>query len=202
MLSTPDLYTFQNLIFVLAYAFLGGGIKYIDQVFDEKIFNRKAAFILSILAGLIMGYLIAMDPPSATIFIAIVLGVAITKKIDNIAFYLGVLLVLAAPLFFRLSQTGTIALDMFSIFFLTVAALIDEWGNDEVDRWNRVNGVVKKFFYYRFTMKIMMAALVLTGTFEMIYLIAFLAFDGAYGFVDWYSQRMIRNRKGLAYSWL
>ncbi len=199
MLTTETLLSWQNLLFVLGYAFLGGGIKYIDQVFDEKVFSKPVAFVLSVLCGLLMGYFIAVDFPSATILISIVLGVAITRKIDNIAFYVGILLVLGTPLFIRLSQAATVSLNMFSIFFLTVAALIDEWGNDEVERWG-TNGFVKKFFYFRFTMKIMMAVLVFTGIFQPVYLIAFLAFDGAYGFVDWYSQRFLRNRKGLLYS--
>ena len=199
MLTTEALFSWQNLLFCLGYAFLGGGIKYIDQVFDEKMFSKPAAFVLSVLCGLLMGYLIAVDAPSATILISIVLGVAITKKIDNAAFYIGVLLVLGMPLLIRFSQSAFLSLDMFSIFFLTVAGLIDEWGNDEVDRWG-TNGIVKKFFYFRFTMKVMMAVLVFTGVFKPIYLVAFLAFDAAYGLVDWYSNRLLKGKKGLLYS--
>jgi len=184
------------IILVAEYAFLGGSIKYIDQVYDEKIWSRAMAVILAVVSGLLMGYLVATDPASAAIFIAIVLGVALAKKIDNLPFMLGTLLVLGAPALY-LTFVSQLSLNWGILFFLTMAGLFDEWGNDLYDQ-KKITGPLGRFFAYRSTMKLAVFAMPLLGVFSWSYFFAFLAFDISYVLIDWFSQPYIVRKKTAA----
>ena len=75
---------------IVFYAFLGGSIKYIDQAYDEKAFSIRSAKVLAVLAGVVMGYLMAQDSPFSTAFFAAMLiSLVIARKIDNFAFAIG-----------------------------------------------------------------------------------------------------------------
>jgi len=188
-----------NEFFILvSYAFLGAGIKYIDQAYDIEVFSRdKANFIAVPTAGL-MAYLIIFDPSSATIFFSILLIVAITKKIDNIAFYIGTGILLFLPLVFH----DILQIAWLPLGILIFSGILDEIGNDWADkrrkkkrlnnpRNNMDNSTLKefgeKFFLHRFVMKIAVLVLTLFGLFQYIYLFAFLLFDVMYLLVEQYS---------------
>ena len=79
----------RALIIILSYGLLGAGIKYIDQAYDLGVFSKKKANLVAIPSGILMASLIISDPPSATIFFSIFVVVAVTRKIDNPAFYMG-----------------------------------------------------------------------------------------------------------------
>lgn len=171
---------------VIAYAILGGGIKYIDQAYDENFFNKRFAILTAIGCGLLMGFLIATDPTSAIIFAAILFGVGLSRKIDSPAFYVGASLVIVSLLYLLfLAQTN---LSWIPLVVLGFSALIDELGNDLADT-RRVRGALHFFFSYRFSMKVAIVALVWFGYLHWYYLAAFLAFDLAYTFVEWYSYK-------------
>ncbi len=177
-------------LLLAAYAFIGAAVKYVDQAYDEGVFQKRTALALAILAGLAMGTLIAADAYSAIIFVAVVLAVAVSRKIDNIAFLIGTLTVLVAPLLY-LTWVSKVTIAWFPLFALSLAGLFDEWGNDLYDA-HRIRGLVGKFFAYRFTMKCALVFLVFGGFFPFVYLVAFLAFDTAYSGVEWYSLRAPR----------
>jgi hypothetical protein len=181
---------------VLQYAFLGAGIKYIDQVYDERIWSRSLALLLAVACGLLMGYLIATDANSAVVFVSIVLGVALAKKIDNIAFIVGAILVLGTPVAY-LTFVNQVALNWGALFILTLAGLFDEWGNDLYDQ-KKLGGAAGRFFAYRSTMKIAMFVLPAFGAIPWLYFFAFFAFDISYTIIDWFSQPYIRRRKPVA----
>jgi len=186
----------HDLFLVVAYGFLGGGIKYIDQAFDIGVFNKKVAVGLAVPTGLLMGGLMVYNASSATIFLAVVLAVALTQKVDNIAFRLGAVLLILVPVVFR---------NLFSIIWLpfgllVFSGLVDEYGNDWADRRIRnrflleangrrpyrgvLQGIFEFFFLRRFAMKVMLFLLCLTGYFRWIYLIAFLSFDLWYTIIE------------------
>lgn len=180
------------ILLVTQYAFLGAGIKYIDQVYDEKIWSKKVALILAVACGLLMGYLVATDVHSAVIFIGMVLAVSLAKKIDNLAFSTGVLLVLGTPVAY-LTFVSQVTLNWAALFALTVSGLMDEWGNDLYDK-GKITGAFGKFFDNRFSMKVAMFALPALNVMPWTYFVAFLAFDIAYSMVGWASQSYIARR--------
>ncbi|HIE33812.1 MAG TPA: hypothetical protein EYP86_01570 [Candidatus Altiarchaeales archaeon] len=190
----------KSLLIFLSYAFLGGGMKYIDQAYDLEVFSKTRANILAVPLASLMALLIIMDPPSTTIFLSIFMIVAITKKIDNFAFYIGTGILIFLPILFH---------DILQIYWLPLGILVfsgilDEIGNDWADNRikrgrlnnsrNHVNNkpikkFVEKFFHHRFAMKIAVLILSIADFFGYLYLFAFILFDLSYLSVDLYSQR-------------
>jgi len=113
--------------FLLSYPVLGAGLKYIDDAFDEKIFSKRYALILAPLLALLWAYTMYVDQISATILLAILVGVFLRGKIDNRAHFIGLAVII-----------GIIALVGISLLFLPLiiiaaAAFLDEVGNDVID---------------------------------------------------------------------
>jgi len=160
--------------------FMGFSIKYIDAAYDERAFDRKNALATSVVSALLMGYWIAVDPIAAIFLLAICISVAITKKIDNPAFVLGILVVFLVPALI----VETITIIWLPLAALVIAGVIDEEGNDVVSRipWKPL----RAFFHYRSSMEVMMAVLTLIGFFEWPYFFAFVIFDIGYQMVTYY----------------
>jgi hypothetical protein len=187
--------------FFLSYPILGAGLKYIDDAFDATIFNKKLAMVLAPLLAILWAYTMIIDQISATILLAILLGVLLKGKIDNLAHFIGLLIILGIVI-----GLGVEFL-ILPLIVLTVAALLDEVGNDFVDKkqylhsvcwWQRIIGY---FFDQRWAAKVAILGIVLLGIFPYYFFLAMLLFDGAYVFVNWVSetrqqkQREDNNRK-------
>jgi hypothetical protein len=158
-------------------------------------------------AGLLMGAMIVGDSTSATILLSIVFAVALTKKIDNIAFKLGVASLLVIPIVYR----HMVAVQWLPLIILTAAGVVDELGNDIGD-WIRKRRAVaetlrkphkdplsipqtlEEVLFNRGAMKLTILALAVAGTFPPIYLIAFLAFDATYVLAEKTAAIDLKNR--------
>ncbi len=176
------------MLFVLAsYPVLGAGLKYIDEAFDENRFSKKLAYILAPLLGIFWAYCMVVSPVSASILLAIVLGVLLKGKIDNLAHLAG-LGVIFAIIFIAGVQLLYIPLAIF-----TIAALLDEIGNDYVDKKGYLlsKNIFKKiaghYFDQRWMTKVAILAVALIGMVPIYFFIAMLFFDGAYLLVRWVS---------------
>ena len=175
--------------FLLIYTILGAGIKYIDAAYDEKTVSKKIAFTIAPILGILWAYAMLINLYSATILLAILLGVFLKRKIDNYAFLLGffIILVIIIPL--------GIELMILPLIFLTTAAVLDELGNDITDN-NKKNSVSKKFsfkfavyfFGRRYLMKTALVYLVLLGVYPWYFLLAIIFFDEAYIMMHLYSK--------------
>ena len=169
--------------FFLSYPILGAGLKYIDEAFDATIFNKKLALVLAPLLGVLWAYTMIIDPISATILLAILLGVLLKGKIDNLAHFAGLLVILGIVI-----GLGVEFL-IFPLIFLTIAALLDEVGNDYIDKKHYLNSSLKwkklvgYFFDQRWLTKVAILGLVFIGLFPYYFFLAMLLFDGAYVFV-------------------
>ena len=81
----------QTIIIILLYAALGGGLKYIDQAYDEGAFSKFSAIVLAVLEAFVMALLMVIDTPFSTVFYAgMIAGVFVASKVDNRAFIIGV----------------------------------------------------------------------------------------------------------------
>jgi hypothetical protein len=184
------------LFFIFSYGVLGGAVKYIDDAFDERIYSIRSAILLAPIIGVFWAYLMALSSASATILLAIVLGVLLKGKIDNIAHKIGLVSIIAVVIF-----SGYFQFLIFPLIILTVAGVIDEVGNDFVDEKNVYNKllplskVVYYFFEYRFTMKLAVFAFVFLGDFAMYYFFAFLGFDLAYAGMMHFSSSLSHKKK-------
>ncbi|MEM0466927.1 MAG: hypothetical protein QXX20_04950 [Candidatus Thermoplasmatota archaeon] len=180
----------MEMYFILvAYAVLGAGLKYIDDAFDERTFNKKIAMVIAPFLGLLWAYTMILDPVSATILLAILLGVFLKGKIDNWAHFaglavIGVILLLAG-----------VQLLWLPLFMLVAAAVLDEVGNDVID-YNRDSLYMSRFshkalvvfFDQRWLTKLAVLYVALLGVFPLYFFLAMLLFDGAYLVVRMYSR--------------
>ncbi len=188
---------------IIAYIILGSGIKYIDAAFDNKVFNKTSAIIIAPLLGIFWGIIMYSSQTSATILLAVVLGVFFKGKIDNRAHLIGFFTVLTIVIIFKIQPY------IFPLVFLTAAAVVDEVGNDVTDG-NKKNFYSHHFYqqfslYFfgrRYLMKAAILYLVLMGLFSLEYFLAFLLFDEAYIITSIYSnsRRELKenNDKGKA----
>ena len=67
---------------------LGGSSKYIDEAYDESIFNKKIALLLAAISMFLLVSLVYIDYISGIIFIAVAVGLLGSGKIDNLIFRL------------------------------------------------------------------------------------------------------------------
>ena len=175
--------------YLISYPVLGAGLKYIDDAFDEKIFNRKVAMILAPFLGLLWAYTMVVDPFSATLLSAILLGVFVKGKIDNYAHFIGLAVIIGAIILIGIN------LMFLPLIFLAAAALLDEVGNDIID-YNRKtldkdkfwHKVFVYFFDQRWFTKMAVLYVILIGLFPIYFFLAMLLFDGAYLTVRLYSR--------------
>ena len=168
---------------------MGFSIKYIDSAYDEEAFNRVNAILAAICCGIFMGVWIAFDSSAAVFLLAICISVAITKKIDNPAFILGILLALFVPAVLKV----TLTLSWLPLAALVIAGVMDEEGNDMV-RKIPIKGV-RMFFHYRLSMEVMMAVLTFSGFFAWQYFLAFASFDLGYQMVTFYVDKKLNVQK-------
>lgn len=175
--------------FLISYPIIGAGLKYIDDAFDERTFNKKIALVLAPLLGILWAYTMIIDPVSATILLAVLLGVFLKGKIDNYAHALGLGVIIVILI------TAGIQLLILPLIVLVAAAVLDEAGNDIVDynmksfdKSNFLHKAIIAFFDQRWVTKVAILYVVLLGVFPWYFFLAMLLFDGAYLLVRMYSR--------------
>jgi hypothetical protein len=177
--------------FLVAYSILGAGIKFIDAAFDEKTFSKKIAMILAPLLGILWAYTMLIDSVSATILLAVVVGVLITGKIDNYAHLIGMLIIFSILFLLRIEFL------IVPLIFLSASAILDEIGNDYVDGEEEKDNLNKGkltdkfliyFFGHRWVMKIAIIYLVLLGVVPLFFFIAMALFDYSYLLIGSYTK--------------
>ncbi|MEM5782330.1 MAG: hypothetical protein QXD43_04005, partial [Candidatus Aenigmatarchaeota archaeon] len=73
----------NELFLLFSYMVIGGGLKYIDQAYDRRLFSKYKANLVGILLGLLAGYLIITDSNSTMILLSLLIANAVLRKIDN-----------------------------------------------------------------------------------------------------------------------
>lgn len=134
-----------------------------------------------------------ISPVSATILLAVLLGVFLKGKIDNYAHGLGLAVIVAILI------VAGVQLLILPLIVLAAAAVLDEVGNDVVD-YNRDNFDTSKFshkafiafFDQRWVTKVAILYVALLGVFPWYFFLAMLLFDGAYLVVRMYSRSHIQ----------
>ena len=166
---------------VLMYVILGGGIKYIDAAFDEKIYNKQHAIILAPFLGFFWTITMMVSQVFSTILLAVVLCVLFKGKIDNKAHLIGLLSIFFLTYIFQIKPIIP------TLIFLTAAAVLDEVGHDIITYNKNIlktklfsHQFIKYFFGRRYMVKIALIYLIILGFISAEYFIAFLAFDEAY----------------------
>lgn len=192
-MEIEGLLLFENnpYFFLAAFAILGGGVKYIDDAFDEMTFDKDKATLLAPVLGVLWGYTSLVNEVAATLLLAILLSVFFMGKIDNRAHQIGFVTVIALLLLVGMEVM------LVPLALLTLAGITDEIGNDKMDKLRksvRFNGKVKKFFMhffrYRSMMKVAVLIFTVVNAVPLYFLLAFLLWDLAYHAVGIYSRKI------------
>nr|QNO55069.1 hypothetical protein PBMGCBEP_00003 [Methanosarcinales archaeon ANME-1 ERB7] len=164
----------SQIAIILAFAIIGAGLKYIDDAFDEDKFSKKKAIVIAPIIVLIWICLSLFDSVSATILFAILFAVLLTGKIDNLIFKVSTIALISI-----LVLTQMLNLLWIPLVILILMGVADEKGNDYVDNHATLK-LVEISFSYRFCMKMGVLSLCILSLLPWLYLLAFLAHDGAY----------------------
>ncbi len=167
---------------VLFSAFLGFAVKYIDEVFDEGHFSKSTAYLLAAIAIPISTYLFVTDYYCRQLLLAISISVLVTHKVDNRIFQLLIAVLFGVGLAYH-HIVAPLSLNWVIIGTAAIAGLLDELGNDIVDR-NKCNCFVSSFFQHRWALKLLVLGFGLVNFISIDHVVAFLVFDGTYETVN------------------
>jgi hypothetical protein len=174
----------NDLLLLLSYMAIGGGLKYIDQAYDRRLFSKYKANVVGILIGLLAGYLIITDSTSTMILLSILIANAILRKIDNPGFYLGIIALIPVTVIFG----NFIGMEWSTFGFLIAAALVDQYGDD----WREGRKISKNldlFLHYGIIWKMGVLAAAILNLIPWIYFFAALVLDISYSYVEIYSEK-------------
>jgi hypothetical protein len=178
---------------------LGAGIKYVDAAFDEQVFNKKRAILIAPLVGILWAFTMILHPMAATILLAVILGVLVKGKIDNVAHALGLSCIFIFYVILYIIFDG-IVIYFIPLFFLAAAGVLDEIGNDVISYNSEFSNnhsfgyqFFKYFFGRRHFMKVALIYLFIVGGFPLYFFVAFLFFDEAYMMVALYSHSKLEK---------
>ncbi|MDD6285138.1 hypothetical protein [Candidatus Methanosphaera massiliense] len=191
---------------VICFALSGFFMKISDEAMDEK--NN---IILAIITGILcVAFTVAIsitNGDAACIFIAILIGNILAKKVDSINHIISAILLIALLIY-----VGVPHFSWFCLIVCIIAAYIDEWGNDKSDEREENEmiheedyGLLDKFFKYRYALKVAVLILSMLGLinmmipnspliegyfFEPLTFIYFYLFDLSYEFAGLYFDRI------------
>ncbi len=137
-------------------------MKLSDDMHDKKD-NQFLGILSGIFCGFLLGYLVTISVDAAYIFFAIFIGTLLAKKINCVnhlvtaTIFLGVAFLLGFP-----------AIGMVTLIILTLAAYIDELGNDNPGIYKK-SKIMEIFFQYRFALKTAIIVLALFGVINSFY---------------------------------
>lgn len=165
-------------VLVASYAFLGGAIKYIDQAYDERIGSIGIAKLLAVLSGLLMGGVMLLDGGFSTaFFLAMLISLVVTKKIDNWSFLVGTFIGIVTFLVGGLIWGMDVMLLPLVVFLL--AGAVDELA-DGFAHGRDLGKTVEYLLHYRPFSDIALVILIVVVPFDWIYLAPYFAFTFSY----------------------
>ncbi|MFX1581949.1 MAG: hypothetical protein ACFFCJ_06980 [Promethearchaeota archaeon] len=174
------------LVLVGSYAVIGAGIKLIDSVADTAAlpsFRPLHIWVVTIGLACLVNLLVLFDIYSAVLVLALVVGLIIARKVDNIYFI--TLAVFVFPIsVFRILEPAIFLLILPTLVLVIVTSALDELLHSRSSKFQN------KLFYYIFAhrpiLKITVLLLPFFGWLTIFHTAAFWAFDIAYDLVAYY----------------
>ena len=165
-------------VLVSSYAFLGGAIKYIDQAYDENIGSIKIAKVLAVLSGLLMGAVMVLDGGFSTaFFLAMLISLVVTKKVDNWSFLAGTFIGLVTFLIGGFIWGMEVMLLPLVVFL--IAGAVDELA-DGFAHGRNLGKAIEYFLHYRPFSDFALVILIVAVPFDWVYLAPYFAFTFSY----------------------
>jgi hypothetical protein len=146
----------------ILYAMSGFFMKLSDDAYDRKK-NIVLAVFAGILCGVFIGYLAVTSADAACIFIAILIGTILSLKVDSLNHIAALVLFVLIVVYIGIPTIGIVTL-----LFCSIAAFLDEVGNDNL--WIKNRGRKLELFYnYRFTLKVTILIFAVLGLLQPFY---------------------------------
>lgn len=166
----------MEFIFIpILYALSGFFMKLSDDIYDDK-HNKILASVVGVLCGLVTGIVSGSNLDAAYIFLGILIGNLIAFKVDGIHHIITLIVFLLVFYVFSIPSLNLILLAV-----IIVSALVDEIGNDN-EKIYTYSRFLMYFFDYRFTMKVVIFILALSGFLNIWSFLFFICFEVSYEF--------------------
>jgi len=162
-------YALNYIILAILYSISGFLMKFSDDEYDEKS-NKFLAVVIGIICGITIAFLASNNIDASYIFIGILIGTALSFKIDGIHHIATLLVFLIFYIIWGIfNPNGSILanLSLITLLICIISAFIDEIGNDNIYIYERSN-FFKFFFDYRFTMKLAILILAIFGYYQSL----------------------------------
>jgi geranylgeranylglycerol-phosphate geranylgeranyltransferase len=130
-------FSHKILFLIFSYFFMPAGVKYVDEAFDSKTFNKKIATVITPLLIILGLFTLTIDSITAVFISGYIIGVLLTKKVDlkeHILFAGGWLI---AILF--LGVYTSLINNLFLLIIFSFLTILDEKGNNYVDNYLKNN---------------------------------------------------------------
>ena len=174
------------LALVGSYAVIGAGIKLIDSVADTAAlpsFRPIHIWVLTIGLGCLVNLLVLFDIYSAVLVLALVLGLIIARKVDNMYFI--TLAVFVFPIsVFRILEPTIFLLILPTLVLVIVTSALDELLHSRSYKFQ--NKLLNHLFAHRPILNITVLLLPFFGWLTIFHAAAFWSFDIAYDLVAYY----------------
>ncbi len=117
------------MIFIFLIAFFTGFLSKLTDLIEEHKMNLPliVSRISGIIYGILIAYVISVSSELSALWIAVVISTIITKKIDSLGHYLGILSMLISLIFFGITEINY----YFLILFLA-ASIAEEIINNKI----------------------------------------------------------------------
>jgi hypothetical protein len=174
------------IVYYLAYLAAGFTLKIGDDLLDELGRPQLAWYPLAI-SGILFGYLMTISEWDLVLLTSIVIAVLASGKVNKPQFIVGFVLIFATLVILGvpLSTDWLSWLTLLIILFL--AAVLDEKGNDWVDRDHSPRAY--RFFKYRFSLKLVALALVIPWPLFLPAGLGLWVFDLGYETSGWFVRK-------------
>jgi len=161
----------------LLIVFITGGITLKLADFYGERGDNIIQYFFAAIAAFSFGLLISDSPTSSSIILGIIIGVALSKKVNRPNLILG--------LVFTFLISGILGFSLpipWLLIIVSIVSFIDELFHDKLatnKEWLRL------FFRFRLSLKLVMLFLAILSLVEIIYFLGFLSFDFAYDITGW-----------------
>lgn len=185
------------LLFTLAlsvsYAFIGGAIKFLDNIHDQ---NRQfkgrlvICWLLVLCVVILVNFWVLIDIFSAVLALALIIGLLVTRKIDN-AFFASIVLVTLPVTLYSVLLFGSVFLVITPIVAFTPAVVVDELLQTlDSDSSKKIPGWL---LARRPILKIVVLVLAFFGLYPLSHAIAFWSFDIVYDIIAYLLRASVKT---------
>jgi len=185
---------------IISFYLIGAGLKFVDDAYDRNRFSRNAAYFVLVGGAFLAVALAWLDIWAASIFLALLIAVALTGKVNQRLF-----LIPALVFFFFLLAFGKLSqLHWAFVALAATAALADELGAEfakrhleklrspetSAQRWETARAVALQILRNRFIALSVLLVLALVQWLPFLYWFAWVALDFGYTVVEAISNRI------------